>query len=224
MTKSRRRGRKSQSPEQPSPEKTGGFEVELRRQLFHAVAGMAIAYLMLTTQRVNVIATLGLSILLLICLSIYRGHRIKFSRYMGIEQLYRLEDWFERRILEFERPGEFPLRGALFFLVGSFIVFEIFPLRAAVGAVLVLAIADAASTLVGSAFGRHKLPFNREKSWEGSFAFFFGSMVALFGFMHPFSAAILSLAAMFAEMMPRIDDNITVPLVVALLMKLMNLV
>lgn len=218
MKKSRRQERPNQGPE-----RAGNFEVELRRQLFHAVAGILLAYFMLTMQRAAVISMLGTATLVLICLAIYRGHRARLHKHIGIEQLYLMEEWFERRMLEFERPREFPLRGALFFLVGSFIVFELFPLRAAVGGVLVLAVADAASTLVGKMWGRHKLPFNRNKSWEGSSAFFIGSMLSLLGFMHPLNAAIISLVAMLVEMAPEVDDNVTVPLAVALLIKALNL-
>ena len=38
--------------------------------------------------------------------------------------------------------------------------------------ILMLLLGDSASTIVGTRFGKHKLPFKNLKSFEGSLAFF----------------------------------------------------
>ncbi len=178
---------------------------------------------MLGLPRPQVVVVLGTGTLLVLALSFYRGHRDSLIRYLGIRQLFRFENWFERRVMELERPGEFPLRGAMFMLMAAFLAFEVFPLRAAAAGMLVLAIADSASTVVGTLFGSHKIKFNRKKSVEGSAAFFIGSAAVLAGFMHPVSAVVLSLVVALVEALPGLDDNITVPVAISALMVLLTL-
>lgn len=100
-------------------------------------------------------------------------------------------------------------------------------LPAALAGLLVLALGDAAAALVGQRFGRH--PYHllgSRRSWEGSGAMFLVSALvvglvlqATGGGPRPLLAAGVALAATLAEALsPAGSDNLTVPLVVALLL------
>jgi len=55
-----------------------------------------------------------------------------------------------------------------------------------ISALLILCGGDGFADLVGRKFGRHKLPHNRAKSWEGSVAFLLASIVLQVVFVHLF--------------------------------------
>ena len=218
MQKSKKQGKRKK------PEQNSGFELELKRQLFHAAAGILTVLILVSFSRTVSVIYLGGVLVSLIVLTIYRENRPSIHSNSGIKGMYGFESWLERRVLQLERPGELALRGALFFFMSSFIVFEFFPLKIAIASILVLAIADAASTLIGKTWGVHKLPVNRDKSWEGSVAFFVAATATLSMFMYPTSAALVALAAMLVEMIPKVDDNLTVPAAIALIISLLKLV
>jgi dolichol kinase len=93
----------------------------------------------------------------------------------------------------------------------------------------ILGIGDAASALVGVAYGRRKLPWNRAKSLEGTAAGAAAGFMAgaLFGSVPSIAAGlpvpplyigIVATGAMvgaLAETLPRVEDNIVVPLAAA---------
>jgi len=124
----------------------------------------------------------------------------------------------EDELKMYERGGE-NLGGAVTFFIGAMMVMAGFSEMAAVAAILVLALADSASTLAGKWFGVHKIPVNRKKTIEGSFAFLFVSFVVLCFFVSPLRAITMAAIVMFVEIIP-IDDNLTIPLCVGLLFSL----
>lgn len=78
------------------------------------------------------------------------------------------------------------------------------------------------STLIGNYFGKHKLPINKNKTFEGSSAFLVTAFFALLFFTDPIKAAITALIAMLVEMAPYIDDNITIPLTVGIVLAIIS--
>jgi dolichol kinase len=101
------------------------------------------------------------------------------------------------------------------------------PLSVVFAAYAILGLGDAASALVGVAYGRRKLPWNRKKSLEGTTAGAAAGLMAgaLFGAV-PFIVKGLAvpplyivvvgagaLAGALAETLPRVEDNFVVPLV-----------
>ncbi len=102
----------------------------------------------------------------------------------------------------------------------------------------VLAVGDGMASLVGQAVGGARLPWNEHKGWAGLFSFVgFGSMAAAFlwawvarlpldpgaaHWPHTLGVALaLAAACALVESLPTtLDDNITVPLAVALLLPL----
>ncbi len=197
------------------------ISLELRRQAVHAAGILTlIPMFLLPRAQAEIIFAFIAGILLLAAM--YRGHRTKLHKHMVLEPLIKVEDWFERQILKFERPNEFPLRGALLFYISVLIVFELFPVGVAAASVAVLAIGDSLSTLAGKTFGRHKLPVNRQKSWEGSAAFFIGAVAVLLFFANPAKAISVAFIAAAVEALPYMDDNLSVPIATGLVMVLLG--
>lgn len=98
-----------------------------------------------------------------------------------------------------------------------------FPKTIALIAILTLAIADPASAVVGIRFGRHRVV--PDKSLEGSAAFFAATFAIALGLLRTApgvdvwqaagAAGLVALAAAAFEMLPlRLDDNLTIPLLV----------
>ncbi|MBL8693566.1 MAG: hypothetical protein JNJ88_05655 [Planctomycetes bacterium] len=69
------------------------------------------------------------------------------------------------------RPGETRFIGVRAYPLAVLLLVVLFPLRAAAGAWAVLALGDAMAALVGRTWGSSKLPWNRDKSWQGLAAF-----------------------------------------------------
>ncbi len=146
-------------------------------------------------------------------------------------QLYRPTDHARR----------FPA-GIIFYPLSVLLLIVLFPYRLDIVAAAwgILAFGDGMATLAGMAFGRRRIPWNREKSIVGSVAFFVCGGVAgaclgwwcrpglippaymWFSIGAPFVAA---LAAAFVETIPvRLDDNLSVPAAAALVLWALSLV
>jgi uncharacterized protein (TIGR00297 family) len=94
-----------------------------------------------------------------------------------------------------------------------------------------LAFGDGAASLVGGAWGRRRLPWNPAKSWAGTTAFWLlggGAVAVLVEWVAPggydarfvwaISFAVAFVVALLESLPTRLDDNLAVPLIGALLM------
>lgn len=126
---------------------------------------------------------------------------------------------FQRVISRIIAVKEKETRGpsaATYLLLGALAAFLAFPVEVAVAAMLFVAVADPAASLVGERWGRHRVG---RKSVEGSLAFLgaalgVGLMLSGVG-RGPGVAAVAvgATVAAIAELLPLpLDDNITVPL------------
>jgi dolichol kinase len=88
-------------------------------------------------------------------------------------------------------------------------------------AIAMFTFGDSTASLVGGSISKKPLPFNKGKTWEGSFiGFFFAFLGGLF-FVSPVLALIGAAVAMVIESLPSpINDNIIVPLGTALVLLL----
>ncbi len=69
------------------------------------------------------------------------------------------------------RPGESSFAGVRAYPMAVLLLALLFPVRIAAGAWAILALGDAMAALVGRTWGSAKLPWNRDKSWQGLVAF-----------------------------------------------------
>jgi dolichol kinase len=194
--------------------------IEIRRKLVHA-SGVFLIFIIIWLGKWNaalIILSMAVTFLLL---GEYRKNREKY-KIIKSKELDEIEETMEKMFKEHERPNTLPFKGATEFFIGCFLATVIFEPITAIAAIAVLSLSDAVSTLIGSYYGKHKLPVNKKKTFEGSTAFFLTSIFVLWFFVNPLKAIIVAILATFAEMIPKIDDNLTVPLTVGIVMTLIR--
>tara|TARA_Y100000310_G_scaffold342247_1_gene444649 strand:+ start:57061 stop:57648 length:588 start_codon:yes stop_codon:yes gene_type:complete len=185
-------------------------KLEIKRQLIHALLGIIIVVLLYfnlinaTTLFVLSIAGLILSFL---------------SRKFKIPVIHNFLQVFDRK----KDLESFPGKGAVFYVIGAFIVVLIFPKEIAMASIMILALGDSISRLIGP-YGYLKHPFHNEKFFEGVMA---GAIAGFFGallFVPWLYALIASLISMLIEGIDfeikgfKVDDNLLIPIVAAIIM------
>ena len=187
--------------------------LELRRQLTHA-SGVFIALFLREIYRIS---SGWLVPGVVLAVGIAGGYAVSnlYLRGVNMPFLTGLIAGSER-----ERDQGFPGRGALRFFTGALLTLLIFRNTPEIftAGIIVLALGDSASTLGGVAYGRHKLPYNRDKSIEGSVSGFTAAFIGLI--LLTSLPAVVALAAavvgIVTESLPLgVDDNLTVPLAAA---------
>jgi len=194
--------------------------LEIRRKLVHA-SGVFLIFIIIWLGKWNASLIILLMAIGFFLLGEYRKNKEKY-KIIKSKELDEIEETVEKMFKEHERPNTLPFKGATEFFIGCFLATVIFEPTIAIAAIAVLSLADAMSTLIGSYYGKHKLPINRKKTFEGSTAFFLTAIFVLLFFANPLKALAVAILATFAEMIPKIDDNITVPLIVGIAMTLIS--
>lgn len=171
---------------------------EFSRQLFHLALGIAALAVLLLLGRPFLMA--GSFFVMLI------GFLVVNRMVLGVK--VGLAEWFVRK---FERPGAtFPGWGSACYGLGILFLSGYLQDTSAIAAsIVILALGDGFSTLIGK-LGRKKLPWNRNKTGEGSIAFIIGS---LFGYYFVGLAIIpVAIIAAFVESIDwPLDDNLMIP-------------
>lgn len=211
------------------PEVSAAMRFELRRKVLHVmVAVFAVpALLLLPFWLVFWFAVAGIVVTTLVW-AVDRNLVKPDARF------HRLHAPFQTILRATRRPGEdFPWSPVLYttalILIG--LAHLVLGLSWALGfaAFAILGLGDAASALVGVAYGRTKLPWNRRKSLEGTLAgvvagFFAGAMMASIPYtfsglaippLLPVVVLAGAIAGSLAETLPRVEDNFVVPLAAA---------
>jgi len=189
-------------------------DLQLGRRLFHLVNGLTIAtaYALLFShnQVVHVFGAIA-------CL-VYIGDRVRIAY---PERVERHAPWVNRL---FVRAEEQVREAAMTpFAIAVLLTILAVPKLAALVAIYTLAIADPLAAVVGIRFGSRRLTPNR--SLEGTLAFFIATVAIAAGVLHwgttaaiwPIAATAVGvgLVAVICELLPlRIDDNLTIPIVV----------
>jgi len=179
-------------------------DLETRRQLIH-LSGALIA---LGISRVG--WSIGVAVLTIALISTF-----------VVSKLYKVGvklPVFAKVIDLAERPGvvlENPAAGTLSFFLGSLVTLLVFSFDfyVACASIMILGAGDSISTLFGKRFGRRRIPYNPEKSVEGSLAGTFAAVAGASILVPAEIAVIGGIGGMFAESLPAgIDDNLLVPL------------
>jgi len=179
------------------------MEDENLRQLIHA-SGIFVVFLTWFFSPVTV---------MLICIAIV----------LFVELIFRIDK--ERHIFFFSEilrrsKRKNDERGFVYFFVGIIVTLYLFRFDVSIAnaAIIFLIFGDSASTIIGKRFGKHKIPFNTKKTFEGSIAFlivgFTGALTQL-----PFTPALFgAVSGTLAEAYSPIDDNITIPIISGIIM------
>ncbi|MFQ5887950.1 MAG: diacylglycerol/polyprenol kinase family protein [Candidatus Hydrothermarchaeales archaeon] len=187
-------------------------QLETKRQLIHA-SGLIFSFYILWAGWLLSILTIGTILIGVILISECYKRNIK------IPLASKLIDSAERPDVVDERPA----KGAILFLVGSLTALVLFGsnLKIVSASIIILALGDSASTLSGKNFGRHKIPYNKVKSLEGSVAGFVFALIGAQVFVKMPIAILGAFTAILIESLPiTIDDNITIPVFSGMMMSL----
>jgi dolichol kinase len=115
----------------------------------------------------------------------------------------------------------------VYFAIGILVTLVIFPAPANSAAIAIFALGDSTASIFGRYFSKTPLPFNKDKSLEGSAAGFFFAFLAGSVFISPFISPLTVLAgaaiAMFIEYLPLpVNDNLLIPLITGLALTLLR--
>jgi len=189
------------------------ISLEIKRQIFHLVFGFAIVSLyllgILNTSILAVLFLIGLIISLI-------SHKYK------IPGIYWFLKNFEREKDLKENPG----KGVLTYLGGVLLALVFFKEDIALASIMVLAVGDSISHMVGKHFGKRRYSITSPKHLEGTVAGIFFASIAASLFVGSKLAFLGSTAAMIFESVELkigrtiIDDNLIVPLIAGLVMSL----
>ncbi|PIS32297.1 hypothetical protein COT40_00810 [Candidatus Peregrinibacteria bacterium CG08_land_8_20_14_0_20_41_10] len=190
--------------------------LEVRRQLVHLALGAFLIFLfkteLLTKEVLLIVLVIG-SLCSYLC------------KYCRVPFLYRVLQYFERE----EHLRRFPGKGIVFFLVGSLLVLVLFPQKIAFAAIVILAVGDSVTNVVGRYYGGVPNPWNKKKNIEGTIAGIIFAFMAASLFVSFSQAVFASIIAMFLESLDvqigkwKIDDNLLIPLVAGMVMLVLGI-
>lgn len=122
-----------------------------------------------------------------------------------------------RPLKALERNGSAFGAGAIYMAVGTMLIIGSIPnYDYAVVALIALLICDAVATIVG-VHGKHRLPYNREKTLEGALAYFVVLAVLGFPFISYYGLLFAAVLAALESVVQSVDDNIAVPIMAIVL-------
>jgi len=143
----------------------------------------------------------------------------------------KFRDFFHKIFGKILRPHEyydvFTVNGATWVLISAVVCVIIFPKILVVTGFTILIISDISSALIGRKFGKH--PLFVRKSWEGTTAFWVTAIISVFVIGNlvnaPWSYYFFGIIAAFvggiaeaASTMLKMDDNLSIPLSIGLVM------
>ncbi|MFX1576264.1 MAG: HAD-IB family phosphatase [Promethearchaeota archaeon] len=192
---------------------------ELLRQLLHASAVfIPLFWLWTPSWHIPIYMLIGILSLLFIISEILRSFGVRIPLISKTVLAAGREDEIDNYVLS-----------PLYFAAGVTLPFLIFgtllrvPLIAA-ASVIAFLIGDAFSTIGGIFLGRHHYPFNRKKTLEGTLIGFSLAFILLLLVVSPISALITALIAAIIELLPlRLDDNLAVPIITAIILTILQL-
>lgn len=188
-------------------------ETELKRQMAHLSFGLLYAlfysmgYIDVWTSSLMLLGSLVLAVFL-------KKHRSFVDR---IVMLVEREDHF----------WNLPLRGLIFFLLGTTLTIGFFSFIPALAGILILSITDSLGTLYGKYLGVMKIRWNPNKHMEGPVIGGFLATFMLLSFLPLMPALIASYVGAFIDTFNvkilgvEIDDNLLIPILTAEIVKLL---
>jgi dolichol kinase len=189
---------------------------ELRRQIMHLCTGSAIVLLL----KLQLMSTQ-----ILFAATFFGGFLVLLARKVRIPFIHDLLVFFERP----HHMARFPGRGSFFLVLGAALATLIFEPQIAIAAIMIMAVGDSVTNIVGRHFGKIPNPFNAKKNIEGTFAAMVCATLAALFFVPFWPALVASAASMAIESIDiglkrfqiEIDDNVMIPLVAGVVMTAM---
>lgn len=127
--------------------------IELKRKLFHLFVMLLPVLHILGVSREIMVTLFTLLVILIFPLEYYR--------------LKHPERFLKRYIRKSEIEQ---MAGYVPFIIGGYLVYLLFDWRITTYALFVSAFGDASAAIIGTCYGKHRLPFTKHKSVEGTIA------------------------------------------------------
>lgn len=199
---------------------------EAARKALHLVS-LVVPAAMLALGRETALVAGGAVAAVAVAADVLRARSPGFARFIG-----RWFGWMMRAEEQPDVPGPVVLNGATWVLVTAFLLALLFPLRVGMPVFIAFMLGDAAAALVGRAVGKHRWPGTR-RTVEGSAAFVAVALAVLLALPAVAGAAVVrpslpvavavAVAMAAVEALPvRLNDNVRVPLVGAVLLVLLG--
>ena len=179
---------------------------EFYRKLVHIIFGLGIAALIQFTPKYVSLPVLmtGTFAGIIFRDALVRGYRIPV-----------VSDLIDKLERENVRPG----KGALYFALSSLFCLVIFEQEIVVPAIVALSLLDGVATIVGTYYGKHQI--FRGKTLEGTGSGIILTLFALMPLMPPLEAVVSAVVAGITELVSPVDDNLTIPVLVCIILTLM---
>ncbi|MBI2463527.1 phosphatase PAP2 family protein [Candidatus Peregrinibacteria bacterium] len=179
---------------------------EIRRQFGHALTGVIIVGLIYFGY---IDASILAAILVL-------GGLLSFiAKKQTVPLLHRVLACFERP----HHMKNFPGKGSFFMVLGALLALVTFPQNIALASIIIMAIGDSVTNIVGGYFGKRHYFYNQKKKIEGTITGIILATLAANIFLPIFPAFLGSMAGMLVESLSlkigrfELDDNVVIPLV-----------
>lgn len=187
-----------------------GVMTEFRRKVFHLLGlALPLSYHLSLLQHEQVIFITALLLLGSLTVEIVR---------MRTQPLPMFELTMRRALRRTEQTA---MAAYVYWLAGALVTFFFFGKAIATTVITASLLADTSSAVVGTGMGRHSIPWNRQKSVEGTLAGALTTllMVLLFTNFNLIlgAASAASFAVLDATRIP-LDDNLTLPIVLGIVL------
>ncbi|HZX44461.1 MAG TPA: hypothetical protein VFF28_02135 [Candidatus Nanoarchaeia archaeon] len=179
------------------------IRLEIKRQPIH----MMLGFILIALIKYDLLSPIPFAIIILTAI----GSSLYLKKKKP-KRIYNLLRYVERP----DALENFPGKGLITYLIGALIAIVLFEKSTAMAAIIILALGDSVSRLVGP-FGRIKHPFNDARFLEGVIAGFIAGALGAMIFVSPSQAITASFVAMIIEGIDlklfgiKVDDNIIIP-------------
>ncbi|MEE9220296.1 MAG: hypothetical protein V3U34_02040, partial [candidate division NC10 bacterium] len=184
---------------------------ESARKIIHLVGGLIpLLYLVLNLTKLEALLILGTLGLPFIGADLLRLWWPAVNR------------WFRLLFQVAMRPGEENrLTGATYYFLACWFTILMFERTIAIAALLILACADTAASVVGQAVGGYRI--GQRKTLAGTVAFLITACLVMLPFFSPATSFLVASIAAVTEVLPLpVDDNVTIPLVAGISLTLLR--
>lgn len=106
-------------------------------------------------------------------------------------------------------------RGFIYYFLGLALTYSLFGFNIPIAnaAIIILTIGDAASTIIGKIYGKHRLPYKPNKTFEGSIAFTLLGFIGALTQVNPPTALTGAVIGALVEAYTPLEDNLTIPII-----------
>ena len=189
--------------------------IQIQRRVQHLLSGIVVMYYQRTSKSGEFLLFLAVSTVTILVVHLARLRSGRVQKYFT--------STFKHILRDSEKKGR-KVPGALYFLIGNFLAFYLYPRDFCSFAILAVAVGDPAAGIIGTIISSRKLVGS--KSLAGTigcglvsgatltwFAIIFG-ILPFDGIVHcAFACTLFGICSAVAELLAVVDDNLTMPII-----------